>query len=303
MPKGHQVALTSQQDEIIRKCWENNAYGHHAAKRAAQLAGITLEVAQRRATQLGLIFTRERHRWTEAELRIVEQHAHLALDTIQRKLRPVSPPGVKRTRAAIAKQIFAQRFRGNMDGLKHEPLAQALGISGERLHKLRAARLIDGQRLESIREACGYGESTADEHRHWFYPNDQIVRLLFAARGELDLRKVNQTWLMGLLESYITLFQPTRKELARSERERTKLAQRRSRKRRRLGTEPSTNTRRRRLGLLDDSAVAAIRAGRSVAGTRRASTGAAVRSKNGSGAAISPSVTPSSGPAGAPSAV
>jgi hypothetical protein len=170
MPKGHQVAITPQQDEIIRKCWENNVYGHHAAKRAAQLAGITLEVAQRRATQLGLIFTRERHRWSEAELKVVEQHAHLALDTIQRKLRPVSPAGVKRTRAAIAKQIFAQRFRGNMDGLKHEPLAQALGISGDRLHKLRAARLIAGQRLESIREACGHGEAVADEHRHWFYP-------------------------------------------------------------------------------------------------------------------------------------
>ena len=232
MPRGHVTAITPRQDEIIRKCWEYNAYGHHAAKRAAELTGLTVHVVQRRATHLGLVFTRERYRWTEPELRVVERNAHLALDTIQKKLGFVSPPGVKRTRAAIAGQIALQRFRTNLDGLKHEPLAEALGISKERLHKFRLAGMIAGRRLESIAQACGYREGIRDEHRHWFYQNDDIVRLLFAARGELDLRKVNQLWLIALLESYITLFQPSAKQLKQAERERTRLAHRRRKKRR-----------------------------------------------------------------------
>jgi hypothetical protein len=180
MPKGQKVrVITAQQDEVIRKCWAHNAYGHHAAKRAAQLTGLTSSVVQRRATELGLVFSRERCRWTEPELTVVEKNAHLALETIQRKLRLVSPQGV---------------------------LA---------------------------------------EHRHWFYHNDEIVKLLFAARGEFDLRKVNQTWLMGLLEPYITLFQITPKQAVAEERERTKMAQRRRKrqiakpKRRFTGSGPS----------------------------------------------------------------
>jgi hypothetical protein len=329
MPKGHKVGMISpRQDEIIRKCWEHNAYGHHAAKRAAELTGLTPSVTHRRAMELGLVFTRERYRWTEQELDVIERNAHQSLETIQRKLRLSSPPGVKRTRAAIARQIHAQRFRTNMDGLKHEPLAQALGISGERLHKLRAATLINGQRLESIREGCGNREAINDEHRHWFYHNDGIVRFLFAARGELDLRKVNQTWLMGLLEPYIILFQSTTKDVAIAERERTKLAQRRRRKQlsqaKRPRTQRSTSTRRRAPGILDESMVAAIRAGRksSARGRRHSSgdpvsplsttaTGATLRpggdvianSKSGSNAVTLPSTTPFSGPAGDPNAV
>ena len=300
MPRGQTISFTPQQDDVIRKCWAHNVYGHHAAKRAAQLTGFSPDAVHRRATQLGLVFTRERYRWTEPELKIVEEHAHLALDTIQKKLRLVSPPGVKRTRAAIAGQIHTQRFRTNMDGLKHGPLADALGISCDSLHRFRERDLIKGQRLESLRDACGYGpvrqavqvdaavrirrgrppkwpraeegrhpsrrsrnadayvEQAPDEHRHWFYPNDEIVRLLFAAPGELDLRKVNQIWLMGLLEPYITIFQPTRKELLETERERTKLAHRRSRK-----TTRSTSTRLRKPGILGEVVVDAIRAGKS----------------------------------------
>ena len=323
MPKGCQVPITPQQDDIIRKCWEHNAYGHHAAKRAAQLAGLTPEVVQRRATQLGLVFTRERYRWTEPELRVVEKYAHLALDTIQKKLRLVSPPGVKRTRAAIAGQIFAQRFRTNLDGLKHGPLAEALGISNDRLHKLRNSNLIKGERLESIAQTCGYLGEVLDDNRHWFYANDEIVRLLFAARGELDLRKVNQTWLLGVLEPYITLFQPSPKDVRLAERERTKLAHRRQRKKlRRAPTQMSTDT--RPPGLLDEAAVNAIRAGRKrLRRTEKCSSGdpacpassidtgtISMQSGGGTGtsnggkpAATSPSVTPFSGLAGGPNAV
>lgn len=206
MPKGHTVQITAQQDEIIRKCWANNSYGHHAAKRAAELTGLSPDVAHRRAVQLGLIFARERFRWTDPELEVVEQNAHLSLETIQRKLmRGISPPGVKRTRTAIASQIHQQRFRTNLDGMNHGPLADALGISGERLHGYRQKGKIFGERMESIRLACEYTDEIRDENRHWFYSNAEIVKFLFANCNELDLRKVNQIWLMSTLEPYISL--------------------------------------------------------------------------------------------------
>jgi hypothetical protein len=320
MPKGQKSHITPEQDEVIRKCWEHNAYGHHAAKRAAQLTGLAPWIAHRRAMELGLVFTRERFRWTEPELKMVEQHASLSLEAIQRKLRLISPPGVRRTRAAIAGQIHAQRFRTNLDGLKHGPLAGALGISIDRLHRFRELKLLEGQRLESIAQVCGYRNDIADEHQHWFYSNDAIVRLLFAARGELDLRKVNQTWLMGLLEAYITLFQPAPKDLRSAERERSKQAKRRARKLRRKRT-TSTDT-PLPLPSLGDPVLDAIRAGKKVLARGRRSTGAlaclppvtatgensrpngsgGANSKSGNGVATSPSASPSSGCAGDPSA-
>jgi hypothetical protein len=291
MPRGHLIEFTPQQDEVIRKCWSHNHYGNHAAKRASELVGYSMDVCHRRAMQLGLVFTRERFRWTEPELRVVEENAHQALETIQRKLmHGVSPPGVKRTRTAIASQIHMQRFRTNMDGLKHGPLADALGISSDKLRTFRASKLIAGERMESIREECGYTDGAINaEHLHWFYHNDDIVRLLFSARGEVDMRKVNQTWLMGLLEPYITIFQPPAKDipardrdrkrieiledlLFRAERELTSMPQKRRRGRpskaesecRRQSTIQSTPTQpRARPGLLSDETIAAIRAGES----------------------------------------
>jgi hypothetical protein len=325
MPKGQKIRIiTPQQDEIIRKCWDHNSYGHHAAKRAAQMTGLSPSVTHRRAMELGLVFTRERYRWTEPELKCVEENPHLALETIQKRLaRGVSPPGIKRTRAAIAGQIHDQRFRTNMDGLRHGPLADALGISAYTLERFRSSGLIHGERLESLRQACGYVEDIRDENRHWFYHNDQIVLLLFAARGELDLRKVNATWLMGVLEQYITLFQITPKNALNAKRERTKLAQRRRNKQAGSRKPRSTGSRPARTGILGESAVDAIRAGKTVLtrhGRGRRSTGdpvsrpaapaadtgtislpnggASGNSKRESGAATSHSDSPFSGPVG-----
>jgi hypothetical protein len=217
MPKGLKVTTTPQQDEVIRKCWEHNSYGHHAAKRAEELTGLSPDVVSRRATELGLVFRREKYRWTEPELKVLEENAHLALATIQKKLRLCAPPGVKRTRAAISYQIGAQRLRTNLDGLNRAALADALGISIERLDRLRLAGCIKGERLESLRQACGYVDDIRDENRRWFFHNDEIVRFVFECRAEIDLKKVNQVWFMSLLEGYITLFQPVVKDLPQSQ--------------------------------------------------------------------------------------
>lgn len=323
MPKGQKVrVITPRQDEIIRKCWDHNSYGHHAAKRAAQMTGLSPSVAHRRAMELGLVFTRERYRWTEPELRIVEANAHLALETIQRKLRPFSPPGIKRTRAAIAGQIRNQRFRTNLDGLNHGSLADAVGISPDRLRRCREANRIKGDRLESLRQACGYSDDIVDEHRHWFYSNDEIVRFLFACRGEIDLRKVNQTWLMGLLEPYIAILRTAPKRKSASPRATQVRKPRKPRVRKRKPR--SSATRPRRPGMLGEAVVDAIRAGRPVL-TRRGgpSTGAhawrpgatvagpnskqnggsSARGNDASANATSPSGSPSSGPVGGLSAV
>jgi hypothetical protein len=139
--------------------------------------------------------------------------------------------------------------------MNHGPLAEALGISISRLRGYQDAGLIGGQRLESLREACGYVEGIVDEKRHWFYRNEDIVRFLFSCHGQIDLAKVNQLWLMGLLEPYITLFQTTPEDRLQEERERTKLAQRRIRKQRTRKSIVSP-----RPSILGDAMVNAIRA-------------------------------------------
>jgi len=73
-------------DQTIKECWRDNAYGRHASRQAATLTGLSEDKCARRATQLGLVFTRERYRWASSELDVVAKWAHCSLEVIQQKL-------------------------------------------------------------------------------------------------------------------------------------------------------------------------------------------------------------------------
>jgi hypothetical protein len=187
--------FTEAEDAVIRKCWENNRRGHYAAERAAEALGSTIDIVRRRATELGLIYVRDRIFWTDKELYVVEKYNHLSPERIQEKLRGVSPEGVKRTRSAIVSQIYANKFRGNSDGLILCDLAKALGVSTYMVLCWRTLGWLKGARRATLRE----GPTTVKNHA-WFFQNRDIRRFVFTYPGLIDLRKVNQVWFMEMLK-------------------------------------------------------------------------------------------------------
>lgn len=191
------VKFSPEEDDTLRKIYSNIKYENNAAKRSYKaLPGRTPSQLFRRAAELGLIRRRERFRWTEEELRVVEAHAHCALETIQKRLVGITPLGFKRTRAAIASQIHANRFRTNLLGLHLVHLSEALGISHDTLKKYREQRMIRGQKIPSIDQH----KDRNPEGTLWFFSNHEILMFVLRYPGMVDLRRVNQEWFMSLVE-------------------------------------------------------------------------------------------------------
>lgn len=188
---------TPAQDMVLTERYSRNKYGSNAIRVSAKILGVTAGAVYSRAIQLGLIHSRERYRWLQTELDVVENYAHRSLETIQRKLTGVSPH--KRTRTAIANQIARLRLRSSMDGLNHTQLAQALGVAVSTLHKWRQEKLIGATRLPSLDRHKGACDIYLQAP--WYYSHKEIERFVFRFPSLIDLRKVDQLWFIELMRN------------------------------------------------------------------------------------------------------
>ena len=186
-----------EEEDLLRRQYVSKRHGGNAIHTAAQKLSRKSADVLRRAVILGLTRVRSRYRWTEEEIAVVEQNAHKALETIQRKLKPVSPPRVCRTRAAIAHQITNNRFRRCLDGMDKQTLAMALGVSVEQIEVWRRNGLLKATRLPSLDQHKG--AKTVYLQAPWFFPAWQIRAFIFRFPGLIDLRRVNQLWLIELM--------------------------------------------------------------------------------------------------------
>lgn len=195
----HLKLFTPEEDALIRRTWERNAYGTNAVRTAALRLGRSGSEVFRRAVELGLIRSRERYRWTEEELIVVEEFAHLSPDVIQKKLRRISPPGVRRTRAAIIGQIWAGRFRGNLDGLNVQDFAAAFGMSRERVIRYITSGILRARRIEGLSIwRKKHEDEIRKDGRTWYISTADICRFVAAYPGEVDLRKVCPEYFLDL---------------------------------------------------------------------------------------------------------
>lgn len=189
--------FTQTEDEILRRCYSSNAYGSNAHRKAVDSLNKPGSAVLFRAVELGLTHSRERYRWTDAEIVVLEKHAHLSPEVLQKKLNGISP--IKRTRSAIIRQIHRNKLRTNLDGLNHEQLCQALGLSRDTLHKYRRDGLIQsGGRMESLNEHVDR-PSFPSPCGPWFYSNTQIRKFVGLHPGLINFRTVDGIWLVDLL--------------------------------------------------------------------------------------------------------
>jgi hypothetical protein len=189
--------FTVDEDETLRRIYsriklENNAYKQAQKELPHRTAGQIF----RRSAELGIIRRRERVRWSDEELAVVEQYASHSLEIIQDKLVGVSPPNITRTRSAIAGQIHALRFRSHLDGWDHQTLADALGMARDTLHKIRDQGLLVGRKLAPIDDrVIKRGVAPV----RWFYPQEEVFLFILRHPLRFDFRRVNQEWFMSLV--------------------------------------------------------------------------------------------------------
>lgn len=195
----HLNKFTPEEDAALRRNWERNRYGSNAVRRSAKQLGRTSAEVFRRAVELGLIRSRERYRWTEEELLIVEEFAHLSADAIQKKLAGISPPGVRRTRAAIIGQIWAGRFRTNLDGLNVHDFCAAFGMSRSRVIGYITSGSLRARRIKGLSIwRKKHEEEIRQDGRTWYISTADICRFIAAHPGEIDLRKVTPEYFLDL---------------------------------------------------------------------------------------------------------
>jgi hypothetical protein len=189
---------TPDEDERLREAYLHNRHDSGALAQASRsLPRRSRNSILRRATVLGLTKARERYRWSQEELDALEKMAHLSLETIQRRLAPLAPPGVRRTQAAIVQHIHDNRFRTNLSGMNHTQLSEALGMAISSLHKYRIEGLIEGYRLESL--DVSRPRAMSFEHQRWFYSNAAIRRFIYRNPGLINLARVSKHWFIDLL--------------------------------------------------------------------------------------------------------
>ena len=187
-------------DQTLRDAYANNSYGSKVAAHLAQKFGCCAHQVLYRAVTLGLIRPRERYRWTQKELDMLEKYAHLSLDRIRKKLLKVSPLGCKRTASAVVAQIHNNRLHTNLDGRNGESLADAFGVSVHQIHRWRIAGMLKGSRIESIDQHHRKDPITLIA-QNWFYSNKEVRNFVFLYPSAFDLRKVNQLWFLELMRA------------------------------------------------------------------------------------------------------
>lgn len=172
-------------DEGIRRVYTTATRKGEIKEFAAKI-GRPAWWVQRRACKLGVTRTvRTRvDRWTDAEMRIVEDHASCMPKVIAQKLRRA---GFERTPTAVA---VALKRRGidtsDPDRWTADGLAKLLGVTGTAVRDW-----IERRGLRATRRSDKPGSV-------WLISRQELRRWVGSHQRFIDLRKVDQVWFMDI---------------------------------------------------------------------------------------------------------
>lgn len=177
-------------DAVVRRMYHQPPR-RGLVQETARALGVPRAVILARAVTLGIALPKSKEPpWTQAEERILEEHAHKVPVVVQRAL---AAAGFKRTASAIARR--RQRLKldtSDPDHLTARQLAQAMGVDGSTVaywidrHGLKASRR--GTERTAAQGGDMYSIATKD-FRRWMAANRQFI----------DLRKVDRHWFLGLV--------------------------------------------------------------------------------------------------------
>jgi hypothetical protein len=210
------VQFTSADDAIVRQVWTSTESNQAKGLKVSRLINKSPTACIRRAIELGIYASvrsvrnlvrgiGENNAWTEQELAILEAYSHLSMLMLQKRLQAI---GSQRSLPAITRQLRKHQFREHI-GLNHTELAAALGVCTLTLLRWRRDGKLKGQRLPSTVEYVKYKSGKRrnqrgrahEDNAECTYTNFEIRRFVARWPGLIDLRRVDQTWFLDLVNS------------------------------------------------------------------------------------------------------
>lgn len=183
-------ATSEHIDSAIRFVYQNSPQ-RNAINELAQKVGRPRWWVSKRARVLGLVAPRFREApWSEAEVDILEQHAHRSLPVIRRILERA---GYRRTETAISvkrKRVGASQVDPNQ--YSAHALSQLMGVDGKTV-----TRWIEKCGLPAKRRGT---ERTAEQGGDMWSISRRSLRTWIAENAaHVDLRKVDKFWFIDLM--------------------------------------------------------------------------------------------------------
>lgn len=142
------------------------------------------------ASQEGLIgIQRKEPPWSEAELHILEQGAHLSAAVLRRRLLAA---GFRRTEVGIVLKRKRMRFLQNLEGQSATTLALCFGVDAKTI-----IRYIEKGYLRASKR--GTDRTLQQGGDEWFIKDNAIKEFVQTYPEYVDFRKVDKIWLIDLL--------------------------------------------------------------------------------------------------------
>lgn len=181
--------VTPQMHDKIKTIYENIP-GRGDIADLAKACGLPRWKISRYAVERG--WTKKRFKepdWTEKEIHILEQSAHMSLGTIQKRLKAA---GFHRSQCGIQMKRRRQRCLQNLKGQSLRSVAECFGIDAKSALLWIKKGWLQAKRRGTARTATQGGDM-------WFIKEKDIKKFIIAYVEVVDFRKVDKFWLVDLL--------------------------------------------------------------------------------------------------------
>jgi len=173
----------------IKKVYQENT-GNGEVNELARRLGLPRWKVNRYAISQGWVAVQKREpAWTDRELRILEQSAHLQPNRIRLHLKRI---GHNRTETAIAIKRKRLRLLQNLQGQSANQLAECFGIDAKTV-----TRWIQGGHLKARRR--GTARTALQGGDMWFIKDLWVRQFILSCPEFVDLRKVDKFWFIDIL--------------------------------------------------------------------------------------------------------
>ncbi len=185
-------------DRLIRNAYASPEYATQrgrAVKSLAEKLGWPRYIIRRRALAIGAVqLHRKEPPWTDAELDLLEQHAHKVPDVIARIFRK---HGYARTATAISVKtkrvgLLTRQSRIDAGQYSGRELSRCMGVEG---HTIK--RWIEKGWLKAERQ--GTERTERQNGDHWLIREKHIRQFLINHTAEINFGKIDKFWLIDIL--------------------------------------------------------------------------------------------------------
>jgi hypothetical protein len=190
-PNPRKWPISPEMHEEIRLLYQTKVSTGGCVVRAyAEKVGYPRWKISRYAIQQGWIATNPKMpAWSPKELHILEKCAHLSMETIQKKLKEA---GFIRSVTAILLKRKRLELPSNLQGQSATQVSKLFGID---IHGL--VRWIDSGWLKAIKR--GTKRTSKQGGDTYYIKPEDIKEFIVSYVEEIDIRKVDKYWFVGLL--------------------------------------------------------------------------------------------------------